>query len=96
MVDTSIIPIHLNDNNGDIIKTYSAYQGLLTSWIVNVLTKEIYLVKAGSSLHVDQDSFSSLEFEGSTPLEEDGVVYTYHDSTLKAKDKFPYNNPYFI
>ena len=96
LVDTSIIPIHLNTNNGDIPKTYSAYQGLLTSWILNVLTKRIYIVKAGSSLHVDQDSFSSLEFEGSTPVDTDGVIYTYQDKNLTVIDTFTYNNPYFV
>lgn len=96
VVDTSIIPIHLNQNEGDIIKTYSAYEGLLTSWIVNVLAKKFYVVKAGSSLHIDNDSFSSLEFEGSKPVETDGVIYTYKDNSLILENTFTYNNPYFI
>lgn len=95
VVDTSIIPVHLRQSDGDIVKTYSAYEGLLTSWIVNTLTKNIYVVKAGSSLHIDQDSFSSLEFENSKPVE-DGTIYKYSLDSLALENKFTYNNPYFI
>jgi len=93
-VDSSIIPYHLTANNGDIIKTYSKYKGLLTSWIYN--TEKLYLVKAGSSLHMDQDSFSSTSFEGSHIVEEDGIVYEFNGLKFDLLGRFDYKNPYFI
>jgi hypothetical protein len=93
-VDSSIIPYHLQINNGDIIKTYSAYKGLLTSWFYN--TEKLYLIKAGSSLHMDEDSFSSMSFKGSQDVEEDGVVFEFNGLSFKRLGNFPYSNPYFI
>jgi predicted glutamine amidotransferase len=93
-VDSSIIPFHLHNNQGDIAKTYSAYQGLLTSWIYN--TETLYLVKAGSSLHRHKDSFSSKAFDKSTPLEEEGVIYEFIDTDFKVHSTFDYKNPYFL
>jgi hypothetical protein len=93
-VDSSIIPFHIHRNNGDLVKTYSSYQGLLTSWIYN--TEKLYLVKAGSSLHMDQDSFSSSAFEGSKIIEEDGIIYEFNGLKFNLIDQFDYKNPYFI
>jgi glutamine phosphoribosylpyrophosphate amidotransferase len=93
-VDSSIIPYHLYTNKGDIVKTYSAYKGLLTSWIYT--TEKLYLVKAGSSLHMDQDSFSSTSFEGSHIIEEDGIVYEFNGLKFDQINTFPYENPYFL
>jgi hypothetical protein len=93
-VDSSIIPYHLSMNKGDIIKTYSNYKGLLTSWIYD--TEKLYLVKAGSSLHMDQDSFSSIAFKGSQQIEEDGIIYEFTGLNFKQIGIFPYNNPYFL
>jgi len=93
-VDSSIIPYHLSVNNGDIIKTYSKYKGLLTSWIYN--TEKLYLVKAGSSLHMDDDSFSSTAFEGSHQVDEEGIVYEFTGLKFDKIGTFPYENPYFL
>lgn len=93
-VDSSIIPYHLHNNQGDIGKTYSAYKGLLTSWIYT--TEKLYLVKAGSSLHMDDDSFNSVGFEGSHNVEEDGVIFEFNGLRFKQIGTFPYSNPYFI
>lgn len=93
-VDSSIIPYHLQINNGDIIKTYSSYKGLLTSWIYN--TEKLFLVKAGSSLHMDNDSFSSTSFDGSHSVDEDGIIFEFNGLSFKHFGNFPYFNPYFI
>jgi glutamine phosphoribosylpyrophosphate amidotransferase len=95
-VDSSIIPFHLTKNNDSIPKTYEQYEGLLTSWIYNLVDDSLHVVKAGSSLHVDEDSFSSVEFEGSKPVDEDGVVFTlYKDKLVELKgQRFKYDNPY--
>lgn len=92
-VDSSIIAYHLSLNQ-DIKKTYSNYQGLLTSWIFRL--GKLFLIKAGSSLWIDCDSFSSSEFEGSTRIEDDGVIFEFKDKCLAEKERFEYNNPYFI
>ena len=51
-VDSAMVPYDLCWKC-DIAKTYERYKGLLTSWIYNSITGEIFLVKAGSSLHID-------------------------------------------
>jgi len=93
-VDSSIIPFHLHQNQGDIVKTYSAYQGLLTSWIYD--TESLYLVKAGSSLHMYKDSFSSKSFEKSEQISKDGVVFEFTGLNFKEHSTFNYKNPYFL
>ena len=93
-VDSSIIPYHLHNNLGDISKTYSSYQGLLTSWIYN--TETLYVVKAGSSLHMHKDSFSSMAFEKSESVDTDGVVYEFTGLNFKLHSTFNYKNPYFL
>ena len=93
-VDSSIIPYHLHTNKGDISKTYSEYKGLLTSWIYD--TEKLYVVKAGSSLHMDDDSFSSIAFDGSKQINEDGIIYEFTGLKFKQISTFNYNNPYFL
>jgi predicted glutamine amidotransferase len=92
-VDSSIIPFHLSLNN-DIKETYSKYEGLLTSWIVN--EKELHLVKAGSSLWMTNDSFSSSYFKGASQVNEDGIIFKFKNNNFIKTDSFEYTNPYFI
>lgn len=95
-IDSSIIPYHLHINNGSIEKTYAKYTGLLTSWIVDNTEHDFYLVKAGSSLFKDKDSFSSVQFPGSECIEEDGVIFKYDGHVLQKISDFDYDSPYFI
>lgn len=69
---------------------------MLTCWIYDHDYSDIKVVKAGSSLHMDDDSFSSVEFEGSKPIEEDGVVFFWNNNRfIQAKElSFKYDNPY--
>jgi len=92
-VDTQLIPYDLI-RTYSIQKTYSNLQGLLTSWIV--WGNKVYLVKAGSSLWIDQDSFSSSEFDNSKYVEEDGIWLDLKDNNFEKEGTFPYINPYFI
>lgn len=96
VVDSSIIPYHLYNNKGDLKKTFEAYEGLLTCWIYDHDQNNLKIVKAGSSLHIDRDSFSSISFEGSRSIEEDGVVFwLYNDELLQVSElTFKYENPY--
>lgn len=92
-VDSRLIP-HDLVRTYNIGKTYSNYQGLLTSWIV--WGNNVYLVKAGSSLWMDNDSFSSSQFENSFYVEEDGVWFFLKDGNFEKEGTFTYTSPYFI
>lgn len=92
-VDSSIIPYLLSKNN-NIQLTYSNLQGLLTSWIFR--HPNFYLIKAGSSLWIEGCSFSSSEFENSSRVEEDGLIFELKNNSFVQKDRFNYSNPYFI
>jgi glucosamine 6-phosphate synthetase-like amidotransferase/phosphosugar isomerase protein len=92
-VDTQIIPYNLIKTY-NIQETYSNLQGLLTSWIV--WGKSVHVVKAGSSLWMDKDSFSSSKFEGSHCVEEDGVIFDYKNGKFEKSGNFPYTNIYFL
>lgn len=94
--DTAIIPYHLYWTNGNFQQVYEKYKGLLTSWVYNSLTSEIFLIKAGSSLHIDEDSFSSVAFENSKPVEKDGIVFKFNGMMFEEYQTFNYNNPYFL
>jgi predicted glutamine amidotransferase len=95
-VDSSIVPYHIFENKGNIGKTYEAYQGLLTSWIYNTSTNKIYVVKAGSSLYMNADSFSSNSHDKLQRITPDGKVYMYNGTHFEEHCDFTYNNPYFI
>jgi len=92
-VDTQLIPYDLI-RTYSIQKTYSNLQGLLTSWIV--WGDKVYLAKAGSSLWIDQDSFSSSEFDNSKYVDEDGIWFGLKDNKFEKEGTFPYISPYFI
>jgi predicted glutamine amidotransferase len=92
-VDTQLIPYDLI-RTYSISKTYSNLQGLLTSWII--WGNKVHLVKAGSSLWMDQDSFSSSQFDKSKYVEEDGIWFTLKDNKFEREGSFHYESPYFI
>lgn len=93
-VDSAIIPFLLNQAGGDIPSTYSKLYGLLSSWIYNKNTNQLHIVRGGSSLWADENSFSSVEFEGSSSLD-DGSYFLYNKKFTKIGD-FTYENPYFL
>lgn len=95
-VDSSIVPYHLHLHRGDISSVYEHYEGLLTSWIYNSISNEIFLVKAGSSLHMNEDSFCSVAFKGSKSVDKDGIVFKFNGMGFDEYQTFNYNNPYFI
>lgn len=92
-VDSNIIPYFLSKTN-NIEETYSKLEGLLTSWIFN--HNNFYLVKAGSSLFINNLDFSSSYFENSTRLEEDGRIYKLEKDKFVLKNSFSFSNPYFL
>lgn len=94
--DSAIIPYHLHWSGGNFAQTYKKYKGLLTSWIYNSITGEIFLVKAGSSLHINEDSFCSVAFEGSKSVDKDGIVYKFNGMSFDEYQTFEYSNQYFL
>ena len=94
--DSAMIPYHLHWTNGNFKQVYEKYKGLLTSWIYNSLTSEIFLVKAGSSLHMNEDSFCSVAFEGSSLVDKDGIVFKFNGMGFEEYETFNYDNPYFL
>jgi len=96
IVDSSIIPYHLVKYEGNIQKVYEQYEGLLTSWVYDHDYNSLKVVKAGSSLHMNNNSFSSVSFEGSKPIDDDGLIFELIDGKLKPKldQIFKYDNPY--
>ena len=94
--DSAIVPYHLYWSKGNIAQVYEKYKGLLTSWIYNSITNEIFLVKAGSSLHMNEDSFCSVAFEGSKSVDKDGIVFKFNGMGFDEYQTFNYDNPYFI
>lgn len=97
IIDSSLIPYHLHQNDGDICRVYEKYSGLLTSWIYEASTNNFFVIKAGSSLHMDQDSFSSVPFKGSNQIEKDGIIFSFaKNQKLEEISNFKYINPYFI
>jgi hypothetical protein len=96
IVDSSIIPYHLVKYKGNIQKVYELYEGLLTSWIYDHDYNSLKVIKAGSSLHMDEDSFSSVPFEGSRSVDGDGLIYELTEGKLKPRldQVFKYDNPY--
>lgn len=96
-VDSSIIPYHLFTYKGNLSHTYEKYTGLLTSWVYESSEQNFFLIKAGSSLHKDKDSFSSVPFEGSQQIEKDGLIFKFTErKELEQISDFTYSNPYFI
>lgn len=94
LVDTEIIPYNLAMNK-TIVSIYEQLEGLLTSWIFNEKTKQVNIVKAGSSLYTDGVSFSSNKFNNSRDID-DGVILTFLNKRLEKTNTFNYENPYFI
>jgi len=96
-IDSSIIPYHLFENDGNIKTVYEQYTGLLTSWIYDLNKHKFYIVKGGSSLFKDETSFSSLNFKNSTQVNDDGIIFELTENyVLEQRDIFNYSNPYFI
>jgi glucosamine 6-phosphate synthetase-like amidotransferase/phosphosugar isomerase protein len=94
--DSAMIPYDLCWTNGNFKQVYEKYKGLLTSWIYNSITGDIFLVKAGSSLHMNEDSFCSVAFEGSSSVDKDGIVFKFNGMGFEEYQTFEYDNPYFI
>lgn len=94
--DSAMIPYDLCWTNGNFAQVYKKYKGLLTSWVYNSITGDIFLVKAGSSLHINEDSFCSVQFKGSESVDKDGIVYKFNGMGFDEYQTFEYNNPYFI
>jgi glucosamine 6-phosphate synthetase-like amidotransferase/phosphosugar isomerase protein len=93
-VDSEIIP-HYMCKEENIKAAYSKLEGLLTSWLYHF--GELFLIKAGSSLWIKEDCFSSVEFEGATQIETDGNIFQYtSNNTFEVVDQFNYTNPYFV
>lgn len=97
-IDSSYIPALLDkENKGElssIENVCSLLEGTFACWIINKLSGNMYLVKQGSTLFYNRDTFSSVKFKNSESLK-DGVVYLIKD-TITAVGKFKSNNPFAL
>lgn len=97
-VDSSYIPALLDkENKGEvncIENVCSMLEGTFACWIINKSSGNIYLVKQGSTLFFDGNTFSSVKFEGSFSLK-DGVVYLVEDIIVPI-GKFKSNSPFAL
>ena len=97
-VDSSYIPALLDkENKGEVTSienVCSLLEGTFACWIVNRSSGNIYLVKQGSTLFFDGNTFSSVKFEGSVSLR-DGVVYLVED-IIAPIGKFKSNSPFAL
>lgn len=108
-VDTAVIPALLDtcemsfgkDILTSIKETVSQLQGTFSLWIVHKKTKQVYLVRQGSTLfaNVDTGSFCSIECksEGWSELSE-GCIYKVDatDKKIKPVDKFTPQSPFLF
>lgn len=92
VVDSSIIPALLNlgetqskkDTEIDTVSKETALiknvvellQGTFGLWIVNLKTLNCYILRQGSTLFFDEDSFSSVKGNGFEPVEQ-GIIYRF-------------------
>lgn len=94
LVDSSIIPVLVRKDG--LQKAFERMQGLLTCWLFDEKNKNIYIIKAGSTLNISEDGyFSSTVFEGSRPVE-DGSILELKDNKFNLLEKFNYTNPYYV
>jgi len=93
-VDSNIIPVHLFHSES-IVEVFSKYQGLLTCWVYKASTNQVYIVKAGSTLFVKDEYFSSTNFEGAREIT-DGTVHELIEGSYQLIDSFNYDNPYYV
>lgn len=95
IVDSSIIPFHLTKYKDNFKRVFESYEGLLTCWVYDCVEQNLRIVKAGSSLHIGTDCFSSVEFENSMPVDDGTVHFLYQNKIVEAKGlRFKYDNPY--
>lgn len=92
-IDSQIIPEHLVKTQS-IVETFSRYEGLYTCWIVR--GDKLQVVKAGSSLWMSDDSFSSSKFDMARSIDENGVIFDFKDGKFEKSDTFAYTNIYFL
>jgi glucosamine 6-phosphate synthetase-like amidotransferase/phosphosugar isomerase protein len=93
-VDSNIIPVHLFHSE-NIVEVFDKYQGLLTCWIYKASTNQVFIAKAGSTLFVKDDYFSSTNFEGAQEII-DGTVHELIDEKYALIGNFNYENPYYV
>tara|TARA_R100000005_G_C4976787_1_gene187904 strand:+ start:360 stop:1004 length:645 start_codon:yes stop_codon:yes gene_type:complete len=76
MEELDLSPLSLSDKEL-LEETFSAFKGTHTCWVWDDKNSKLYLTKNGSTLFIDGENFSSVEFEGSKSLL-DGYVYSHH------------------
>jgi glucosamine 6-phosphate synthetase-like amidotransferase/phosphosugar isomerase protein len=93
-VDSSIIPILVR--NDGIAQAFEKMKGLLTCWLYDNNNKDIFFIKAGSTLFFDDEGyFSSSQFENSRPAN-DGNVFKLIEGKYHLIENFSYVNPYYV
>lgn len=104
-IDTSYIPAYMEEldlsplglNDKELLEeTFSAFKGTHTCWVWDDKNGNLHLTKNGSTLFVEDESFSSVQFDTSKPVL-DGYVYKYYPkSGFLEYVKFGGNNPFAV
>jgi glucosamine 6-phosphate synthetase-like amidotransferase/phosphosugar isomerase protein len=103
-VDSSVIPrlihyMHGGDEVYAISEACGSLKGTYACWIYNKDSKNIYLVRSGSTLFGNKKtgSFSSAKVPGKcTKVLEEGVIYHVSDEGLTAVGGFSSHSPFFM
>jgi glucosamine 6-phosphate synthetase-like amidotransferase/phosphosugar isomerase protein len=106
LVDTSIIPALLDIFEKDYdncntpaseIKCIShvlcLLEGTFGLWLINIKTLNVYLVRQGSTLFYDTNSFSSTPGEGYSEIKE-GKIYRFYKKGIKSVGTFKNKSPF--
>ena len=106
LVDTSIIPALLSftekkDSKADTLEkelhiiscVLKLLEGTFGLWIVNTNTLNVYLVRQGSTLFYDHNSFSSIKGDNYKEVKE-GVIYNFTSKSIKSVGNFKVKSPF--
>ena len=103
-VDSSVIPLLFSsvkkysknlDETDAICSALSLLEGTFGLWIVNKRSAKSYVARCGSTVFADvySNSFSSVKFPESEPLEE-GVLFHVTPEGLTSIGNFDFNSPF--
>lgn len=108
IVDSSIIPALLShfEKKFDVVNNVEKetnligyvldlIEGTFGLWIVNLKTLTVYIVRQGSTLFYDKNSFSSVKGKDYKEIKE-GVIYSFTEKGIKTQGKFKVKSPFLV
>ena len=102
-VDSSIIPVVLSSmwigNELLCIKeTCEQLKGTYACWVVNKNTKNIYIVRCGSTLYMNNihSDVSSVKYTDCEQEVAEGIIYQITSEGITSVEEFKCSSPFFI